>query len=180
MPRAGRRTPHRTGSKRNASPTKPSANPTYADARKSATEGDPVDERHPDRDAPDEERGDPGRDGLLSPREDAMPGHEQQPAEDERGADLRSADAIPAAVTPRQREREQDGSRDQVPDGHREERRQIADDDRERDERRAPDEVQRSEGKPDSRAVSRNHPPSMAASRPISSSPVQARLDQSV
>ena len=71
--------------------------------------------------------------------------------------DLPAPDPIAAAVAARKREREQHAPGDQVPDRHREERRQVADRDRERDERRAPDEVHRHEGEPDPHAVPRSH-----------------------
>jgi hypothetical protein len=82
---------------------------------------------------------------------------EQQPAEDERGGDLRPADRVAAAFVARESEREQRAAGDEVARGHRHERRQVADDDREGDERRAPDDVHRPQGEPDPCAVARRH-----------------------
>ncbi len=93
-----------------------------------------------------------------------MPGDEEEAAEDERRDDLRPADPVALAVAARERERQEDASGDEVPDRHREKRRQIANGDRERDERRAPDEVHRHEGKPNSHVTTRAHAPILPGS----------------
>ena len=69
------------------------------------------------------------------------------------GRPIRSPFAVPA----RQRPGEEQRAREQVADGHGEERRQVADGDGERDERRAPDDVDRQQGEPDPRRVASSH-----------------------
>ena len=82
---------------------------------------------------------------------------EEEPAEDERRCDLPPADRVVSPVAARDGEDEKRSAGDEVPNRHREERRQVADGDRERDERRSPDEVHGHEGEPDPHAVSRSH-----------------------
>ena len=149
--------PSPNGSNRKASPAKPIPMPTYASTGNRFAERNTVEERHPDRDGSDEEGSDTGRDGLLRPRERSMPGHEQEAAEDERCDDLPASDPVAAAITARQRKGEKHTAGDEVSNGHREKRWEIADRDGERDEGRSPDEIHRHEGEPDPHAVSRFH-----------------------
>ena len=122
-----------------------------------APERNPVEQRHPDRDAADEQRGDARGNGLLRPRERAVAEEEQEAAEDQAGANLLPPDRILLAVAPRKREHEERCAGHEVPRGHREVRREVAHDDRERDERRSPYEVDRDQGKPDPRVATRRH-----------------------
>ncbi len=87
-----------------------------------------------------------------------MPRDEEQSAEDEGRHDLPPTDRVSGAIATRKGDGEQDRARDEVPDGHREKRRKVANHDRERDEGRSPDEVDRSQSKPNPHAVSRSHP----------------------
>src|ERR687892_2420438 len=125
-------------------------------------EDDPVEERHPERDAPDEERRHARGNSLLGPREAAVADQEEGAAEDERRPDLAPADAVAFAVPTRKGPREQDRARREVADPHREERRQVSDGDRHRHEGRAPDDVDRPQGEPDPASQAR-HPGRMPA-----------------
>ena len=122
---------------------------------------DAVEERHPDRDAPDEQRRHSRGDGLLRPREAAVAEEEEQASEDEAGEDLRAPDPVALPVSAGERPREEERAGEQVPDGHGQERWQVAHGDRERDEGRAPDEVDRHGGEPDPRRIPSSHEGSM-------------------
>ena len=158
--------PPPNGSKRNVRPAKPSAMPPYASRGQASPERDAVEQRHPDRDRPDEERRDACGHRLLRPRERSVARDEEEAAEDERREDLRPPDPV-ASRSPRgSAHDEQHAACDEVPDRHREERRQVTDGDRERDERRAPDDVHGHEGEPDPHVATRTHAPMVPARDP--------------
>ena len=71
------------GSKRNARPTNPRAIPDVGRELQPTAEGDAIDERHPDRDRPDEEGSDPGWNRLLRPGKRAVSRDEEEASEDE-------------------------------------------------------------------------------------------------
>ena len=82
---------------------------------------DAVEERHPDRNAADEERGHASRHGLLRPGEAAVAEEKEETSEDEAGEQLRRADPVAVAVTSGKRPGEEERAGEQVPDCHREE-----------------------------------------------------------
>jgi len=113
------------------------------------SEEDAVEKRHPKRDAADEQRCDPGWNGLLRPGEASVPEEEERAAEDEPGPHLRPADPVASPVSAWQCPGEDQGSGRHVTEAHRQEGRNISNGDRDRHEGRAPDDVDRRQRKPD-------------------------------
>ena len=150
---SGRPSPRRTG-RRGTRARESEREPDVGRRVQALAEGDAVEERHPDRDRADEQRGDAGRHGLLRPGERAV-ARARRAGRRRRSRRRSACDRCgrPPGRRAEVRTASRTRARDEVPHGHREEGRQVANHDRERDERRAPDEVDRHQGEPDPHAV---------------------------
>ena len=97
--------------------------------------------RHEERDARDDERGEPGRDVLLGERDRARLDDEQEAAHDRGGAPLAQSGPLGGDLAAARRPGPQEDAGDEEPHREHEQRRQRALGDVDAEVRRSPDDV---------------------------------------